>query len=45
MSINNKGNKMKKKKNKRAAKIKAAAIARKHINNAIRKVKEKLNVK
>jgi hypothetical protein len=36
---------MKKKKTKRAAKIMAAAIARKHINNAIRKVKEKLNVK
>tara|TARA_R110002012_G_scaffold43261_1_gene117067 strand:- start:1794 stop:1913 length:120 start_codon:yes stop_codon:yes gene_type:complete len=36
---------MKKKKNKRAAKIKAAAIARKHINNAVRKVKEKSNAK
>tara|TARA_S200002703_G_scaffold145265_2_gene139538 strand:+ start:231 stop:341 length:111 start_codon:yes stop_codon:yes gene_type:complete len=36
---------MKKKKTKRAAKITAVAIARKHINNAVRKVKEKINVK
>lgn len=34
---------MKKQKSKRTAKTTAAAIARKHINNAIRKVRNKLN--